>query len=228
MGRKLLYLLMAAAAAGALYRIGLADKGPVKLRFTFDQDRQVYEESDYGEPPQVAIWIEDLSDGSIRTVYATYRTATGDFYGKVECEVSLPFWIAAYRREFGAEGFPTPRDTAPDAITAATSREMTVSAEIEAARGKSYVYFIEMNVAGDFNAAFPLESADGRLDYHGNGQPSLIYSGHILAEPGDSASPEPYGRTDQYQYTGEVIRDLQGIDSAFECLKNIQVFCTEK
>src|SRR3989339_2052009 len=191
MGRKIFYLLATMAAVLALTRIGLADKEPVKLSFTFDQDRQVYEESDYGEPPQVAIWIEDLSNGSIRTAYVTYRTATGDFYGKVECEVSLPFWIAAYRREFGMEGFPPPRETAPDAITAATSREMTVSAEIEVTRGKSYVYFIEMNVAGDFNAVFPLESADGRLDYHGNGQPSLIYSGHILAEPGDSASPEP-------------------------------------
>ncbi|MGB5893358.1 MAG: hypothetical protein WBG58_04210, partial [Ignavibacteriaceae bacterium] len=31
----------------------------VKLIFNIHQERDIYDESDYGEPPQFAIWLED-------------------------------------------------------------------------------------------------------------------------------------------------------------------------
>lgn len=35
-----------------------AELDSLTISFTITQDRVAYEESDYGEPPQVAIWLE--------------------------------------------------------------------------------------------------------------------------------------------------------------------------
>ena len=51
----------------------------VSLKFSIEQEADIYEESDYGEPPQLAIWLEDPETGKLTTVYATYRTANGRF-----------------------------------------------------------------------------------------------------------------------------------------------------
>ena len=223
--KKLVSAVLALLASAVLIQTVLADKQSVRLRFSLTQDPDIYEESDYGEPPTMAIWLEDEQTKSFRSVYVTYRGATGNYYGKVECPVALPVWIGVWRREFSKEGFPTPRDPAPESITGATSLTGEVTAEVEVPKGKKYRYYIEMNVAGDFNRSFPLETEDSRLDYNGNGQPSLIYRGEIMAEPGNRSTPEPCGRTDQHQFTGELIADLAGMDSALECLKKIEVVC---
>jgi len=223
--KKLVSTVLALIVSAVLIQTVLADKQSVRLRFSLTQDPDIYEESDYGEPPTMAIWLEDEQTQSFRTVYVTYRGATGDYYGKVECPVALPVWIGVWRREFGKEGFPTPRDPAPESITGATSLTGEVTAEVEVQKGEKYRYYIEMNVAGDFNRSFPLESEDSRLDYNGNGQPSLVYRGEIVAAPGNRSTPQPFGRTDQHQFTGKLIADLAGIDSALECLKKIEVTC---
>lgn len=223
--KKFVSAVLAALTVTVLIQTGLAHKQTVKLRFSLTQDPDIYEESDYGEPPTIAIWLEDPETGIFRTVYVTYRAATGDYYGKVECPVALPIWIAVWRKEFGRQGFPTPRNPALESITSATSLTGEVTAVVEVPGGEKYRYYIEMNVAGDFNRSFPLETEDSRLDYHGNGQPSLVYRGEIIAVPGNKSAPEPYGRTDQHQFTGERITDLAGMDSALECLKKIEVVC---
>lgn len=223
--KKFVSAVLAALTVTILIQTGLADKQTVKLRFSIIQDPDIYEESDYGEPPTMAIWLEDPETESFRTVYVTYRAATGDYYGKVECPVALPIWIGVWRKEFGKQRFPTPRNPAPESITRATSLTGEVTAEVEVPGAKKYRYYIEMNVAGDFNRRFPLETEDSRLDYNGNGQPSLVYRGEIIAEPGIKSVPEPFGRTDQHQFTGELFTDLTGMVSALECLTKIEVVC---
>ena len=201
----------------------------VALTFTIHQEADIYEESDYGEPPQIAIWLEDPESGKCTTVYATYRTATGDFYGKVECPVSLPAWVMVWRGESGSDGFPTVRQTAPESITGATSYEQLVTATASGIpKGKKLNYYIEMNVAADFNAAYPLEGENNQLDNQHNGQPSLIYRGQIAAEPGEVSVPTPWARTEQYQFTGEIIEDLSGMDSALKCFSKIEVTVTSE
>lgn len=220
MARRILTLIalfaLQATAAGAQEK--------VSLQFTIHQEADIYEESDYGEPPQVAIWLEDPETGKKQTVYATYRTATGDFYGKVDCPVSLPAWVMVWREETGGEGFPNPRGPAPEAITSATSIEETINASATGIdKGRKLIYYIELNVAADFNSAFPLEGENMQLDDQHNGQPSLIYRGEITAEPGNISTPKPWGRTEQYQFTGEVIKDLEGMDSSLKCFSSIEV-----
>ncbi len=208
----------------AAVSLASAAEETVSLRFTIHQEADIYEESDFGEQPQVAIWLEDPETGKRRTVYVTYRTATGDFYGKVECPVSLPAWVMVWREETGNEGFPTPRVKAVDAVTAATCLEREISASASGIpKGKKLIYYIEHNVAADFNAAYPFEGENNQLDDQRNGQPSLIYRGEITAVPGQVSTPEAWARTEQYQFTGETIENLEGMQNALECLSKIEV-----
>jgi len=197
----------------------------VILRFTLIQDRDIYEESDYGEPPQVAIWLEDTLWANPRTVYVTRRTATGNFEGKVECPVSLPIWIGVFRREFDREDFPTVRDPAPEAITRATSKKERITARVRVPPGSVWRYYIEMNVSGDYNFTYTRMGEGYKPDYHGNGQPSIIYSGTITAEPGAASTPELIGRSRQHQFTTGIIHDLKGIQSAREVFQAVEVTC---
>lgn len=224
------FLLPVLAAAGLLIYLGVrlidwSDK--VTLRFTIIQDRDIYEESDYGEPPQIAIWLEDTFTGNPRTVYVTRRTARGDFEGKVECPVSLPIWIGTFRREFHRDDFPTLRDPAPAAITRATRKKKRITARVRVPPSSCWRYFIEMNVAGDYNFTYTRMSDRYKPDYHGNGQPSIVYTGVITAEAGNTSYPELIGRSRQHQFTTEIIRDLKGIHSAGEVFKAIEVTCLD-
>ena len=197
----------------------------LQLQFTIHQEQDVYEQSDYGDPPQFAIWLEDPDTRAVRTVFITYRTGTGEYEGKVECPVSLPIWISAFRTETGRDDFPRPWKPFFDTVTQATptSKEFSVSIDVE--EGKKLYYYIEMNVAGDYNDSFPYVSSDGRPDDHGNGQPSLIYRGEITAEKGNVSQPELIARSHQYYFITESISDLNGIDSAQEVFSYISVEC---
>lgn len=201
-----------------------SDSANAKLIFSLTLNRDVYEDSDYGEPPQFAIWLEDAAGENIRTVWVSYRTGTGDWAGKVECPVSLPYWVSRYNKETETVGPPSFREPVVDAITGATPKQdFTVRAEVPA--GSRWRYFIEVNVSGDFNIQFPAYSSKGIPDPQGNGQPSLIYQGQIEAVDGASDTPELVGRTDQWQPVDHIIAELEDITSAKNIFSRIEVSC---
>lgn len=195
------------------------------LKFEINQEQKVYERSDYGEPPQFAIWLENKKSGEINTVFVTYRTATGDFEGKVECPVSLPAWIGAFRKETGREDIPTFGNPADKAITGATPKTKEFSVEVPIPKNSNWFYYIEMNVAGDYNADFPRLKSDGWFDFQGNGQPSIVYRGEITAMPGEKSKPTLIGRTEQMYLATEIIPDYEGITNAKEVFSMIKVTC---
>jgi hypothetical protein len=127
----------------------------VKLVFTFHQEQDVYDKSSYGEPPQFAIWLESTASKNYKTVFVTSRTGTGEFEGKIECPVSLPVWIGVFRQETGRDDFPRPWEPFYDGITGATPKNEEVEIAVEVQKDISWFYFIEMNVAGDFNKKYP-------------------------------------------------------------------------
>lgn len=195
------------------------------LLFEIQQERNVYEKTDYGEPPQFAIWLENKETGEIQTVFVTYRTATGDFEGKAECPVSLPAWIGAFRKETGRDDFPTPKSPAPEAITGATPQVNDFSAKVPVPKDSRWIYYIEMNVSGDYNPEFSRLTSDGGFDFQGNGQPSIVYRGEITGTPGKKSTPELIGRTEQGYFSPEIIPNLSGITNAKEVFSRIRVTC---
>ncbi|MHC4518586.1 MAG: hypothetical protein ACYTAS_08365, partial [Planctomycetota bacterium] len=196
----------------------------VMLVFDVELNRQVYEDSAWGDPPQLAIWLENEADGSIRTVAVTHRTGAGDWEGKVECSVALPYWIAFYNRETGTKGPPTWNHPAADAITCATPRA-TLNAVGRVGRDSQWEYCVEVNVSGDYNVRFPSLSDEGRSDRYGNGQPSLVYRGSIEAVEGAKSRPILVGRTDQHEPVRELATDLREITTARALLRSIHVSC---
>lgn len=208
------------------FATGGADRSAsVRLAFTMMQDHDLIDLSDYGEPPQFAIWLENPATEEVRTVFVTYRTATGDFEGRVSCPLSLPLWIGIFRVEFNKTGFPRPWEPVADAITGATPKTKRIRVTAEVPAGSEWNYYIEMNLAGDFNDHYPSRIDNYGPDKYGNGQPSLIFKGSIVANIGQSSTPVIAGRTDQIYFTTEINPDLQGIDSARNVFYDILITC---
>ena len=197
------------------------------LKFELILDKDVYTNSIHGEPPQIAIWLEDPTSQVIKTVFVTYRSATGNWIGKVSCPVALPYWFSRYGEETNTQGPPTHKSPAVDAVTGATPK-FELIARVEVVPKSRWNYFIEVNVAGDFNADFPSMLEDGSPDPHGNGQPSLIYKGSIVAKLGQKDLPTLVGRTEQWLPTDKIIKEMDSITSAKEILTEIEVACQSR
>ena len=198
---------------------------PVTLVFHLELNPEVYQDSLWADPPQLAVWLENEADETIQMVKVTHNTGANYWVGKVECSVALPFWVTFYNKQTGTEGPPTWDHPAPDSITCATPKtELTAEATVPG--GTRWTYYVEVNVSGDYNATFQRMSMTAGSDRYGNGQPSLIYRGFIDATPGSTSRPELIGRTDQYMATGQIDEDLTGITTAKELLREITVSST--
>lgn len=210
---------------------GKTRRDTVSLVFSLEVNRRVYDYTDYGEPPQLAIWLEKkektkTAKGEIRTVFVSYRTGKGIWKGKVDCPVSLPYWESRRLIEVHTSSAPSTTQPAaipvPDALTGATpKRQLMVRTAIPTA--SEWYYYIEVNCSGDFNPNFPSWLKGGFPDPQENGQPSLVYRGLITGVPGAHSKPAILGRTDQLDPVDKVIPDVTGITSASELLFNISV-----
>lgn len=229
-----LLIVLAVIASGSCHRTPGSQtvreepgQDAVLLTFKLELNPLVYQDSAWGDPPQLAVWLRNPDTGSIRMVMVTYRTAACDWDGKVECSVALPYWVSFYNKQTGTQGPPKWDSPVADAVTCATPKTSLVTA-VGVALGTRWEVFVEVNVSGDFNVDFPGFSREGFSDRYGNGQPSLVYHGSIEATVGSTCRPELIGRTDQYEPIDHLMTDLKGITTAKELLKTVFVSCTEK
>ncbi|MBE0535287.1 MAG: hypothetical protein IH624_06410 [Phycisphaerae bacterium] len=213
-----------AGIVGCLPLSRSAAKEPVVLRFSITVDESVCDAVKGQRRPQVAVWLEDTAGEEIRTVCVTGKTAKGNWGGETTRPVSLPYWVSRWNRETGTQGDPSPKQPALDAVTCATP-QAELECRITAPRGTRWQYFVEVNQSFDNNEHFPQVDSEGRKDLHSNGQPSIVYTGRITAIPGRTGSAELLGRTEQFEPTTTLNKDLSGITSAAGVLKDITVSC---
>jgi hypothetical protein len=205
-------------------RLAVRNPKLAMLVFSLELAQNVYEQTDYGKPPQFAIWLENADTGQIRTVCVTYRMGSGDWVGKVECPVALPYWVSRYNVETGTKGPPNFKKPVADVITRATPiQDFNEFSEVEP--NSKWYYYLEINVSADYNAAFPYRRPNGAPDLQGNGQPSLVYKGWIEAVDGACDEPKLVGRTEQWVSVDRIIADLNGITSAKELVSMFKVCC---
>lgn len=195
-----------------------------QLVFSLSLDQDVYEDSDFGEAPQFAIWLESPDGSTIKTVFVTYRTGSGDWKGKITCPAAVPYWVGRYNKETGTKGPPRFDTPIADALTAATPKQ-DFSVDVMVPAGSKWKYFVEVNASGDYNVDFPSMRDNGEPDPEGNGQPSLIYQGEIEAVEGAVDRGELIGRTDQWHPIDYIIADVNGITNAKNLLSKIEVIC---
>jgi hypothetical protein len=201
----------------------VADSNQVVLEFSLDVNRTVYQKTNFGEPPQLAIWIESADSQVIKTVWVSRRAAKNDWKGKVECPVALPYWESKIAKETGATTLQKRRETQFEAVSGATPKAGRFAASIMVPPQSSWNYFIEVNVSADYNQAFPYWSKEGLPDSQANGQPSLVYSGRMVADGSSNDIPRLIGRTEQRHATNSLFDDLSGITSANQLIENITV-----
>ena len=188
-------------------------------------DKETYEMTDFGEPPQLAIWLEKTTPPGIRTVWVARRSGRQLWKGKIECPTALPLWESRHKNEksnYKKRGLLT---RLIDAISGATPTGGVFSTKVKVPRGSSWNCFVEVNLSGDFNRRFPYRDENGMPDPEINGQPSLIYAGKITALPGQQSSLKLIGRTRQWVAVDYIVKNLEGITSAKDAVTDIQVFC---
>lgn len=166
-------------------------RGRTLIQVDIHQNKQLIYLSTFAEPPQFAIWLENPETKELKTVFVTHRVAIGDWEGKANVPVALPEWFKLFRGKAsrGTNDF-TAKD--PDmAITGATPKGDYFSIRVEVKPGSKWICWIEMNLAGDFNDAFPEFNIETlREDEFSCGQPALLYKAAITAEEGMKFTPD--------------------------------------
>ena len=191
-----------------------------QLEFMIQLNRDLIQISTYGEPPTFAIWLEN-SQGRLENVYVTRRAWEGDWEGKPEVPVAIPYWFHLNEsgKFSGNQGF-----LELDAVSGATPREDFFVIRVDVPSDSTYRFWIEMNLSGDYNDFYrENDPVNKTSDEFGNGQPALVYNGIIKVKQGQIVQPGIVGMSILADSSGQIIHPVSGITSADEVFSFIQV-----
>lgn len=159
----------------------LRTQGRLQVQFDIHQNQEAIYLSTFAEPPQFAIWLEDPKTGDCKTVFVTSRVSKGDWEGKRNVPVALPRWYELFK---GQDQSNHSKDNNEHtlAVTGATPKEDYFSIRAEVPPDSQWNCWIEMNLAGDFNEAFPeFNEKTLQEDEFSCGQPALLYKAELKA-----------------------------------------------
>ena len=199
--------------------------GRTLLEFDIQQDKNLILLTTFAEPPQLAIWLENPTNHQLKTIFVTYRSATGDLVGKAECPACLPRWFEVFEQETGWPGYPTQDNPAPAAITGPTPQDEHFKITYEVEPGSKWICWLEMSLAGDFNEKYKEYDPDTKtVDWDFTGQPSLIYRAEIAAIPGKQFTPVLYGKAVLNSPDGRTVQPItDDITTAKDVFKSIKI-----
>jgi hypothetical protein len=197
--------------------------GRTQLEFDIQQNQELILFSDYAEPPQFAIWLENPETKQLKTIFATHRSAQGDWDGKVECPGSLPLWFEVFKREYQVNNLPGTKKSIPIAITGATPQVGHFKIRAEVPSGSKWICWIEVNLAGDYNEYFNNISGNPIALIDESGQPSIVYKAVIISQKGSEIEPEIVGCVDITKDFTEMIQPLDDVTTAKDIFKEIKI-----
>jgi len=198
--------------------------------------------------PQISVWIEDLNDNYIETLFITKATAKGNFYlGRTKDNFkefdkesgfeknsiarvdALPYWSHKRNHEY-RDGFFTPHNLnpMPDAISGATPSGNFIINTSTSKKTQAFKIMLEINVAFDDNEYFSEYDFPNDSIYHSGtgqlGQPSLIYQ--AIVDTNDSNSYyvlKPIGHGHHSGLNGKLHTDLSTLTTALKIIERIIV-----
>ena len=164
-------------------------QGRLQVEFDIHQNNEAIYLSTFAEPPQFAIWLENPKTGSCETVFVTSRVSKGDWEGKRNVPVALPRWYDLFKGQDESNESKAD-DQHIMAVTGATPKDDFFSIRAEVPPGSEWNCWIEMNLAGDFNEAFPEFNEETlQEDEFSCGQPALLYKAELKAVDGLVVEP---------------------------------------
>ena len=164
-------------------------QGRLQIQFDIHQNDEAIYLSTFAEPPQFAIWLEDPKTGEYKTVFVTSRVSKGDWEGKRNVPVALPRWYELFKDQDQSSGSNDDNEHIL-AVTGATPKDDYFSVRVDVPPGSEWCCWIEMNLAGDFNEAFPeFNEQTLKEDEFSCGQPALLYKAEINAVEGFVIQP---------------------------------------
>lgn len=182
-------------------------------------------------PPQIAIWLEDMQGNYLSTVYVSHKIATQDWQmakGNRRKE-ALPHWCFSRGvKYFDGLYLPTKDKPLVDGISGATPRESFDVKLRTANHLKHFVVKVEVNHSTDFNDKFPKNAQEGDANYsggkEGSGQPAVIYKAEVDLTTGKKTFEATLiGHSSPDGSDGEIYTDMSGLTTALEIVEQITI-----
>lgn len=182
-------------------------------------------------PPQIAIWVEDMSGNYITTIYATHKIATESWQsnGGNRRKESLPVWCYSRGVQY-SDGLylPTKNEPLVDGISGATPHGSFDVKIRPVADLKQFVVKIELNHSTDWNDNYPKNAKEGDSNYsggkEGSGQPAVVYSAEIdLDSNRKQYTATIIGHSSPDGSNGDIYPDTSSLTSALNIAKEITI-----
>ena len=198
--------------------------GRTVIQIDIHQNKKIIHLSNFAEPPQFAIWLENPSTKELKTVFVTRRVSKGDWEGKANVPVALPLWYKLFRGNNNQGEAAGKYKRSEMAITGATPKNDYFSVRVEVEPGTEWICWIEMNLAGDFNDAFPeIDLKSLREDEFSNGQPALIFRADIKAIEGLKFTPNIISESTWIKGVVDVEPVSEGITTAKDVFDDVRI-----
>ena len=244
-----LVVMSAFAACGSgrseeVIRTGRANADRVIVRVTpgdqYLHDLKVSRLMTVTNPPQMAIWIEDVEGRYLQTLYVSRRVAEQSWRGsplegvkrsEISRPSALPVWSHRAGRKAGWQATVTGAEDAVASVDATTGATPKTAYTLEAGLllpQTPFIVMLEVNSSTDFNEAFPRDARPRDAGYSGgpwgSGQPALVLRAEL--DPGTSYGPVPLqlaGHSSPDGGDGDLRTDMEGFTTARAILDKVTV-----
>lgn len=182
-------------------------------------------------PPQIAIWTEDIEGNYLSTIYVTHKIATQSwqFSGGNRRKEALPHWCHQRGIEY-EDGLylPTKKSPLTDGITGATPQGSFHIRMAPTGTLKKFIVKVEVNHSTDFNEAYPKSAKEGDANYsggkEGSGQPAIVYAAEVdLTSDKKEFIAELIGHSSPDGSNGHIIADISSLTTALQIIKSITI-----
>ncbi len=192
--------------------------GRTVIQVDIHQNKDLIHLSTFAEPPQFAIWLESPVNNEEKTVFVTHRVAAGDWEGKANVPVALPEWFRKFKGSGSGSKESGSVSGSDLVISGATPKEDYFTIRVEVPPGSEWICWIEMNLAGDFNEAYPeIDRESHKEDEFSNGQPALLFKADVKAIENMVCKPELFA---QSVWTKDSVR-IEPVSSGVTTARNV-------
>jgi len=196
--------------------------GRTLIQFDVHMNKELIHLTTFAEPPQFAIWIENSITHKLKTVFVTSRVGKGDWEGKANVPVALPKWFEIFRGE--NQSYKSVDNDEYSAVSGATPKDDYFSIRVEVEPGSTWICWIEMNLAGDYNDSFPeFNEQTLKEDVFSCGQPALLFKASVNADEGMKFTPVLEAQSIWENGVNNVEPVSIGVTTAKDVFDNMQI-----